>query len=294
MSVLRAHTHAATHDAALPPIGDAPSGTDMVGNTLRAWIAKRDVSVDQEDHICVTLAFPNDAPLWVTALHATLSTGSHHLIVDRALAAGGTQPQSCGPTMGGDNSRLLIAQQPDTSLSLPAGTAFRIEAHQAIFLQLHYINYTGKTADIEGVLELRTVSGTQQPAPTEVHSLFTGNMALFLAQGQSTTAEHFFTPAGTAQKPLKVFALTSHTHSLGVDSTIERVANAAAATSTPLHQSVNWSEPPLTTFDPPLDFTGSDGLRLRCKYTNTTDHVVTFGTRAEDEMCFMWLYYYQP
>jgi hypothetical protein len=31
---------------------------------------------------------------------------------------------------------------------------------------------------------------------------------------------------------------------------------------------------------------------LRCEYENTRDIPVTFGTAVENEMCFMWLYYY--
>ena len=47
----------------------------------------------------------------------------------------------------------MIAQQPQTNVTLPEGTAFRIEPHQRVYLQLHYINYTQATADIEGSLE---------------------------------------------------------------------------------------------------------------------------------------------
>jgi hypothetical protein len=66
----------------------------------------------------------------------------------------------------------------------------------------------------------------------------------------------------------------------------------SAANATPLHESLNWEEPPLDSFSPPLAFDGSDGLRLICNYENTTDRVVTFGTATTDEMCFMWAYYY--
>jgi hypothetical protein len=31
---------------------------------------------------------------------------------------------------------------------------------------------------------------------------------------------------------------------------------------------------------------------LTCRYNNDTDQPVMFGTKAQDEMCFMWLYYY--
>jgi len=92
--------------------------------------------------------------------------------------------------------------------------------------------------------------------------------------------------------PVHVFALTSHTHSLGVRATIERVSDAFAGPGEQLHESLSWSEPPMTEFMPPIEFTGTDGLRLKCEFNNTTDHDVMFGTAVQDEMCFMWLYYY--
>jgi hypothetical protein len=79
-----------------------------------------------------------------------------------------------------------------------------------------------------------------------------------------------------------------------VDTTIERVPSADAPPTTPIHESKNWAEAPLTVFSPPLAFDGSDGLRLVCNYLNDTDNTVTFGTATTDEMCFMWVYYYDP
>jgi hypothetical protein len=161
-----------------------------------------------------------------------------------------------------------------------------------VFLQLHYINLGTAPTDIEGAIELELFDDSEGD-PIEARSVFTGAMNIFLPSGQPGSAEFFYEPPGSTSQPVHVFALTSHTHSLGVDSTIERVASLGAPDATPLHQSLDWHEPPLTTFDPPLMFDGSDGLRLRCNYVNDTERDVTFGTAFEDEMCFMWLYYYE-
>jgi len=271
--------------------GNAGVGGAGGPEPMRIAITIPNVAVMDEDHVCVTVALPNEQPVWIKTIHATLTPGSHHLIVDRETADATLQnsAQSCPPTQGGDQSRLIIAQQADTLVDLPEGTAFRLEARQRVFLQLHYFNYLGSTADIEGVVEF-TLADESAGTPTEVRSLFTGQMFLLLPAGQATTAEFFIDPARTG--PVRVFALTSHTHSLGVRSTIERVADESAADTTPIHESLDWAESPLTIFDPPLAFTGSDGLRLRCHYMNDTDRDVGFGTRFEDEMCFLWLYYY--
>jgi hypothetical protein len=281
----------AAHDAGTPDA--APIGGDAAGAPLRLAIRMKAVPAGQEDHVCVTLPLPNDATAWLKSIHATLTAGSHHLIVDRHPVGSAIErdPTPCSPTMGGDATRLIIAQQPDTRLDMPEGTALRVEAHQPIFLQLHYINLKETAADIEGVVELE-LADAGAGTPTEVQSVFSGALSIDLPKHQAGESEYFVKPNGTKSAPLHVFALTSHTHSLGVEATIERVSDRQAPDTTPIHVSTDWQEPPLTRFDPPLEFTGEDGLRLRCKYMNTTDLDVHFGTRFEDEMCFMWIYYY--
>ena len=249
------------------------------------------VAAGDEQHHCVVVELPNAQPVWVDALHATLTDGSHHLIVDRANAQTAlmTSSESCSPTMAGDATRLLIAQQHDTRLALPAGVAYRLETHQRIFLQLHFINIGEKPLEIAGTVELSLSTAS---SPKEAKSIFIGATNIMLAAGQPGSAKYFGKPPvnGAAWR---VFALTSHTHELGVRSTIERVASLDAPEVTALHESLDWSEPPLTQLATPLVFDGSDGLRLICRYMNTTNRTVTFGTGAADEMCFMWLYYYQ-
>jgi hypothetical protein len=226
-----------------------------------------------------------------------LSTGSHHLIVDRRSSATNiqTDAEACAPTMAGDDTRPLIAQQLDTRVTLPSGVAYKLDAHQRIFLQLHYINLSTKSEDIQGMVELK-IASKAAGTPIEAKSLFAGALTINLAPHSPGSASSFQVPGRSANTGTTrhVFALTSHTHSLGVHATIERVASANAPATQPIHESLNWSEPPLTMFDPPLDFSdsGNDGLRLICNYMNTTDHAVMFGTAFEDEMCFMWMYFY--
>jgi hypothetical protein len=249
-----------------------------------------DVPSGAEAHRCVTVELPNTAPVWVSSLHATLSTGSHHLIVDRRPAQDSVSNDAelCGPTMGADNSRLLIAQQHDTLLELPENVGYLLEPKQRIFLQLHYFNPTAKAETIRGTLDLTLFPGDAKPI--EAQSIFTGSTNINLPPHQAGESTSFqIIPAEPAWN---VFALTSHTHKLGVHATIERVSSADAGTGTLLHESRDWAEPPLDVFDEPLLFDGTDGLRLTCRYMNTTDRTVNFGVEVDNEMCFMWLYYF--
>jgi hypothetical protein len=279
----------------LPGSGKGSSGGDS--NQLTAAITISQVPVAGEQHMCVIVELPNPQPVWVNEIHATLSTGSHHLIVDRRSSATNIQTDAaaCTPTMAGDDTRLLIAQQLDTRLTLPSGVAYKLDAHQRIFLQLHYINLSTKAEDIQGSVELR-VASQAAGTPIEAQSLFAGAHSINLPPHSPGAVSSFQVPGRSADTGTTrhVFALTSHTHSLGVRATIERVASPDAPATQPIHESLNWSEPPLTMFDPPLDFTdsGNDGLRLICDYMNNTDRTVMFGTAFEDEMCFMWMYFY--
>ena len=272
--------------------GSTGSGTSFDGTRIRARITARQVAPGGENHVCVVLDLPNPEQVWIGQIRATLTGGSHHLIVDRRPAGTTTQPepQVCPPTMGGNDSRLIIAQQAETNVALPSGVAFRMEARQPLFLQLHYFNSGNDVRDISGEVEF-VLASSNAGVPIEAKSLFTGTLSIDLAPMSQGMSEGFFIPrpeSGTRH----VFALTSHTHKLGVRATIERVAAATSPPATPIHESLDWSEPPLSQFTPPLTFTGTDGLRLKCNYNNTTSARVGFGTGVDQEMCFMWVYYF--
>ena len=274
-----------------PDATKGQGGTSQSDGKLAAFIEITDVPSGAEAHRCVLVELPNTEPVWVSALHASLGNGSHHMIVDRPGAQSEliNDAEECSPTMGGDTSRLLIAQQHETRLDLPDGVGFRLEAKQRIFLQLHYVNTTTKPFTIKGTIELELFA--KDARPIEAKSVFTGSTSITLPPRQSGESKHFqVLPADPAWN---VFAMTSHTHQLGVHATIERVASASAPAVTPLHESRDWAEPPLTVFQQPLVFDGTDGLRLTCRYMNTTDRDVHFGTGVNDEMCFMWVYYFE-
>ena len=176
-------------------------------------------------------------------------------------------------------------------MTLPDGVAYPIEAHQKVFMQLHYFNTGDKSSEVTGSVDLHKL--TDDVKPIEAKSLFTGSTAITLLPQQMGSTKFFMQPGAQGAPVRHVFALSSHTHELGVRTTIERVTAEDAPEVKPIHESTDWAEPPLTVFDKPLEFKGEDGLRLTCRYMNTTKRTVSFGTSTEDEMCFMWMYYFE-
>lgn len=270
--------------SSLPPLPP-----DLV---LSQEIVIENVAPGEEDTVCIRQRLPNDRAVKVVELRGFIEDGSHHMIIDRP--GGGserTQPYSCGDLQGTDQSRMLIAQQHETQFILPEGVAYTLETEELITLEMHYINTTPNPITARGRVEFVLAPEEDFDSLTEAKMEFTGSPVIILPPRSQREVLHFQQIPGTPDNPTYVYALTSHTHRLGVRSTIERRVNA----ETPgehLHESIDWAEPPLDRFEPPLVFTGGDGVFLRCEYDNTTDATVTFGTGFFDEMCFMWLYMY--
>jgi hypothetical protein len=195
-------------------------------------------------------------------------------------------PRPCGAFSHGVAASLFIAQQPEASLSYPAGSGLRFEANQVVTIEMHYLNYfSGSATDIGGSVDFDLVP--VDPGVEEVELIFTGELSLDIPARSETTVRSFHSiPAGA-----RVFALTSHTHQLGVLSTLHRGRGETDPDAVLLHESRSWADPPLDTFEPPLTFSAGEGLILECHYVNTTDRRVGFGTGFDDEMCFLWAHF---
>lgn len=258
---------------------------------MRATIVARAVPPGEDQHVCVVLPLLNNEQVWVNRMVGILEGGSHHLIVDRRSdLAPSLEPETCAPTGGSDATRLMIAQQAEAIVELPENVAFSIAPRQPLFMQLHYFNASDEVRDIVGHIDLETMDA-DGPVPVEALSMFRGRIGFQLPANSPSTVVSYVTPT-PSRGTRHVFAITSHTHALGVHSQIELVPSETAPAVAPLHVSESWEEPPLTMLSPTVPFTGQEGLRLTCQYQNTRSEVVNFGVRATDEMCFMWVYYY--
>jgi hypothetical protein len=158
-------------------------------------------------------------------------------------------------------------------------------------IELHAINVTSAPVDVSANVSLHTVDDTVPLIPADL--LFWGNTNISIP-AHSTADVHFFHRPWTG---VRIFGLTSHTHSHGTLATINVATNDTmdSAMSTDLmevHRSLSWSDPPLTRFDPPMQLETGQGFHLLCHYNNTTDQTLSFGESFNDEMCFMWAYYY--
>jgi hypothetical protein len=268
-------------------------GSIATGPTISANLEVLQVEPGGQRTVCTTKHLNNATEVKVKNVRGHISGGSHHFIVDRDptdVPIDGVV--ECFGLSGTDATRVLIAEKPETLFAMPQGVGFTLRPNQPLTTELHYFNPTDAPIDIEAIIEFELAEGEEAANMKEASMVFAGNTSIFLPAGMPGEVEFFMPMPGAPGAPAKMFALTSHTHSLGVRATIERVVDAFAAPGEQLHESLSWAEPPMTEFMPEVEFTGTDGLRLKCEYLNDREVDVTFGTAVQDEMCFMWLYYY--
>jgi hypothetical protein len=270
-------------DAAAPTDGSSDGGE---GETHSVSLTIESIAPGQEATVCHVLPLGNTEPVVVRSIRANLSPGSHHMIVYRTAATPTAAPYPCTNLPTGPDT-LLIAQQATTVVDYPAGAGLSLPEGQNIRLEIHYVNYFGENVDVTGLVEFDVVpaDGTYEP----VRILFTGELWLNIPEYSTGHVEESFHSLPSAAR---VFALTSHTHSRGVYASLHRAAHIGDSSATLLHESHDWAEPPLDLFDPPLTFGSNEGLWLQCIYDNDEPYPIGFGTGFDDEMCFLWAYWY--
>ena len=255
------------------------------------------VQPGEEDTRCVTLPLGNDIPVKINQIHNTLGATSHHFIVYR-VAEGeiNTTPEPClpfvdtlDPTAG---APLMITQRPDEVLTLPEGVGFSLPENQLIRLEMHYVNATNQPIEAQATAELHAMADAD--FRDEADFLFIGNPDIELPSqpGVQSLGPTFF-PVPSSLDGVNVFAITGHTHKLGVDVEVE-VAAGPDAPGTMVYQpaAFDWAEPETIFHDPPFQIPPDGGFRFTCDWVNETGEWVGFGEATTDEMCFFWAYYY--
>lgn len=242
---------------------------------------------------CVVKRLDNEMPLWIKGIHTKMQKGSHHLIV---YATKDTKEQptpfECTPftdTLSGDGLPLMISQIPDETLSFPPGTAWKLEPHQMIRLEAHYLNYYPEDVTAHADVEFLTIDPAEVKA--EVGLLFYGTPDFKIPPGKEYTTPWNFIDVWEGSH---VFALTGHTHAKGTNVEIQ-FSTAKDKPGTPLYpgeKPYSWSEPPVVNFTPDLEMKKGEGFRYRCTWFNDTPDTLQFGESGNKEMCFLWAYYY--
>jgi hypothetical protein len=249
---------------------------------------------------CIWLRLGNDTEIKVHQMHNVLGASSHHLIVykDDMDTTEQTTPVPCQPFTGALNATgrifpMMITQKHDDDLTLPHAVAYTLAPHQMIKIEMHYINTTD--ADVQATATINFFAADPAAIRDEANILFIGTPDIALKANTATDIHEFFTPsrAGLDLTGAKFFAITGHTHRLGLSVEVGTAASTVGP-FTPVYAPATflWNEPETTTHKPEFTVPDDGGFDFTCKYYNSTPAMVRFGESANNEMCFFWAYYY--
>jgi len=183
---------------------------------------------------------------------------------------------------------LMLVGEEHVDYSFPAGVGMTVPAGQMLRIEAHYINTTSAALEGTGNVQFEGLPVSAAGAYIEANFGFWGTLDINIPANSTYSTPVKFQPgiAGTT-----AFAVSSHQHHLGTAVQVW-MSTDASDTSNQILDETNWAAPALVDLAPAPTFNGSNGFNYQCSWDNTTSSPVTFGESAEDEMCFVALYYY--
>jgi hypothetical protein len=283
-------------DDTMGPTADAPP---LAGDKYSLTWGPVTVPAGKEDTQCIWVRLGNDAEIEVHQMHNVLSPTSHHLIVykDDMDTTEQTTPMPCQPFTGALNTTgmiepIAITQKKDDEITLPDQVGYKFAAHQMVKLEMHYINSGDMAQDTQASVDF--FAADPSTIKYEAAVLFTGSPDVDIMPGQQATLHQFFTvPSYLDLSQSHIFAITGHEHHYGTGVQLQ-VAPSKTGPMTMVYNPMpfQWAEPATATFSTPFSIPQGGGLDITCNWTNTGTTEVKFGESANDEMCFVWAYYY--
>lgn len=249
-----------------------------------------------EREVCEFRELPNSKATDVQAFEMAQSPGSHHFVIwayvgdhhDAAAFPHGIVDAPGCTGLGPDffaRANLFGMQIPKGGVAFPPGVAVRIEPHQFVFLNSHYINQS-PTKPLVPSIVFNLITAKPGTVKHHAESIILGNYAIEVPpHGTASLTSEWHAPVD-----LNVIQLSTHQHKRGTGVTIDAMVDGVDAGQ--LFRNTNWAEPRDYNPPAPIRVKAGDGFRFTCEWKNDDDYPVRFGVTTNDEMCFMTGFYY--
>jgi Copper type II ascorbate-dependent monooxygenase, C-terminal domain len=259
------------------------------------------VAPGDEVFMCYYKTLPTSAEVDIGEFQSWMTPGSSHHFIAYQVGAGSSsqlginfpsQPdgtlESC--SFGGGTWLYATSLAGEIiEMQMPAGVGLPMPAAAQVMLNMHFINPSATTAYPQVKLNLLYAKNIQYKAEAMVSFNTSINVPAATASGPGMQ-----TVSGTctASAGSNFFAMTTHTHKHGVNTTISYTSGGQ---TTQLVDTTDWEHPDVAVWTAPnfLTTKSGDSFGYSCSYVNTGATAVTVGeTAASNEMCMAIGYYF--
>ena len=246
-----------------------------LGNTQEVFVNRFEVKMRDNSHHFLIYDFKDNTPSSVIPQNETFRDirnpdGTLNNTITSAL---------------GYHTFIAGTQTPYSDFTFPAGVGLRIPANMKFDFNSHYVNKGTEAIVGEVYANIYTIPAAE--VLHEAKTLNLGNLDIHIPAGERKTITKTF----LTDKPINVFALTSHTHKLGENFVIQ--ISGGARDGEVVYENADWHHPEIKIFQTPIQLNAGEGLTSIITYNNTTSVQVNFGLTSEDEMGIIFGYYYE-
>jgi len=271
-----------------------PERANTVTHQFPDWTLER----FEENGPCVTWNLNNDQPLYVRGVALANDGGWHHsnwFVVPETLYEGPDGFFDCddrdfdelGSALAGTVLYAQSTQARTEEQRLPEGVVIKIPPRHRVVAGTHFLNLSasGMTTSARLSFELvhpRDVKTVVAPFRLGYWDLHIPAGGQSRHTGECPMAEKY---EATAGRPfdMKLYYVLPHYHALGNYFRLEIMGGPNDGQEILTLEGFN-AEANGVVFDPPIDLTGADGLRVTCGYNNPTGEEVEWGI-GDQEMC---------
>lgn len=229
----------------------------------------------EERYICTTMRVPEAVNLQDFAIGDYV--GVHHMFFAKSIVPGEDGVFDCPELFRVTWLPLFTTGNGATTLELPEGSAFELEADDQLVMQLHLTNTTAEPLTERVTVQARTLPNEELESVSNLYAFGTTQIDI------PARSKHVVTHDCVMKKNLDTFVLFPHMHYLGERVTFE-VGPSEEQFETVYDGSWNFDEQELIPTD--IQLREGDFTRLSCHYDNPFDHPVGYGESTFEEMCF--------
>jgi Copper type II ascorbate-dependent monooxygenase, C-terminal domain len=260
------------------------------------------IAANSERESYIHLPVGNKEEVYLTGIETIQRPGTHHLVLydfDATSIAKGLPPvgmmfdQNMANGKGNlqvqnglDMSIFFVSTSNDVKYKLPDGYAFKMRANASFNFNPHYFNKTNEMRFGESYVNFNTIPKSKVKQVINNMTL-EGNQNLILKPKERVTLKN----DTIFDRKTTVVSMISHCHKRGEKFVIKYKGGKRDGEI--LYVSEDYANAPYLNFPKPLVIEKGEGFSWEVTYNNETNRTITYGVTSEDEMNFIFGFYYQ-